>query len=52
MVPRKYLRGLEADDFDIPGVFGTPRARRPGSWRIICSYVDGKRQRPGNELLS
>jgi hypothetical protein len=45
MVPRKYIRGLEADDFDIPGIFGTRHARAPGSWRIICSYDDGKRHK-------
>ena len=45
MIPRKYLNGLKADDFDIPGVFGTPHARVPGSWRIICSYADGKRHK-------
>jgi hypothetical protein len=45
MLPRKYLHGLEADDFDIPGVFGVPHARVPGSWRVFCSYADAKRHK-------
>jgi hypothetical protein len=45
MIPRKYLSGLDADDFDIPGVFGIPHARQRGSWRLVCSYADGKRHK-------
>jgi len=45
MVPEKYLRGLDAGDYDIRGVYGIPHARKPGSWRIICSYSDGKRHK-------
>lgn len=45
MVPRRFLAGLDANDFDIPGVFGIPHGRKPGSWRIICSYADGKRHK-------
>jgi hypothetical protein len=45
MVPRSYLKGLDADDFDIPGIFGTRHARSPNSWRIICSYEDGRRHK-------
>src|SRR5512147_2326358 len=45
MVPRKYLRGLDADDFDIRGVYGVRHARVPDSWRIVCSYADGKRHK-------
>ena len=43
MVPASYLRGLDADDFDVRGIYGIPHARTPGSWRIVCSYADGKR---------
>ena len=43
MVPASYLRGLDADDFDLRGIYGIPHARTPGSWRIVCSYADGKR---------
>lgn len=45
MVPRSYLRGLDADDFDIMGVYGIPHGRKAGSWRIVCSYADGKRHK-------
>lgn len=45
MLPRKYLSGLDADDFDIPGVFGIPHARQSGSWRLVCSYADGQRHK-------
>ena len=45
MVNRTYLEGLDADSFDLPGIFGVPHARVPGSWRIICSYTDGKRHK-------
>jgi hypothetical protein len=43
MVPGKYLRGLDASDDDIPGFFGVRHSRKPGAWRFICSYTDGKR---------
>jgi hypothetical protein len=26
-------------------VYGIPHARKPGSWRIVCSYADGKRHK-------
>ena len=45
MIPRKYLAGVNANDFDTPGIFGAPHSRSPGSWRIICSYADGKRHK-------
>ncbi len=45
MMPRRFVLGLDADDADIPGVFGVPHARIPGSWRILCSYADGKRHK-------
>lgn len=45
MIPRRYLQRLDADDFDIPGIFGVRHARAPGSWRILCSYADGKRHK-------
>lgn len=45
MIPRSYLRGLDADDLDIKGVYGIPHARIAGSWRIVCSYADGKRHK-------
>lgn len=45
MMPRKYVRGLPADDVDVPGVYGTPHSRIPGSWRILASYDDGKRHK-------
>jgi hypothetical protein len=45
VVPQKYLRGLEAGDDDISGVYGIRHARKPGSWRIVCSYADGKRHK-------
>lgn len=45
MIPRTYLQGLEADDFDIPGVYGARHSRSPGSWRILCSYDDGQRHK-------
>ena len=43
MIPRKYLATLDANDYDIPGIFGIPHARKQGSWRIVCSYGDGQR---------
>src|SRR5687767_9719998 len=44
MMPANYLRGLpDAIDGDVPGVYGIAHARVPGSWRIVCSYADGKR---------
>jgi hypothetical protein len=45
MVPYRYLRGLDASDYDIPGVYGVAHSRMPGSWRIVCSYADGKRHK-------
>ena len=45
MMPRKYLRGLNATDPDTPGIYGVPHARIRGSWRIVCSYADGKRHK-------
>lgn len=45
MVPQRFLRGLDADDFDIRGVYGIRHSRKPGSWRIVCSYADGKRHK-------
>ncbi|HXE60311.1 MAG TPA: hypothetical protein VN607_06370 [Gemmatimonadaceae bacterium] len=45
MVPRSYLRGLDANDFAISGIYGIPQPRTPGSWRIVCSDVDGKRHK-------
>jgi hypothetical protein len=46
MIARKYLVGLEdANDWDIPGIFGVydaPRARYKGGYRILCSYADGQ----------
>jgi hypothetical protein len=45
MLPRKYVRGLDASDVDIPGVYGIPHGRVRGSWRIVCSYADGKRHK-------
>jgi hypothetical protein len=45
MMPIKYLQGLDATDPDIPGVYGVPHARVRGSWRIVCSYADGKRHK-------
>ncbi|MDQ6611263.1 MAG: hypothetical protein M3Y64_02430 [Gemmatimonadota bacterium] len=45
MIPKKYLAGVDADDFDTPGIFGARHSRKPGSWRIICSYADGKRHK-------
>lgn len=45
MVPRSYLRGLDANDFDISGIYGIPHARAAGRWRIVCSYADGKRHK-------
>ena len=45
MIPPSYLRGLDADDSDIRGIYGIPHARTPGSWRIVCSYADGKRHK-------
>jgi len=45
VIPRKYLQALDADDFDIPGVFGIPHARARGSWRIVCSYADGQQHK-------
>lgn len=45
MVPHTYLRGLDADDFDIKGVYGIRHGRMPGRWRIVCSYADGKRHK-------
>ena len=45
MVPHNYLRGLDAADYDIKGVFGIRHGRMPGSWRIVCSYADGKRHK-------
>jgi hypothetical protein len=45
MIPPIYLQGLDANDFDIRGVYGIRHARIPGSWRIICSYSDGKRHK-------
>ncbi len=45
MMPRRFVQGLDADDFDMPGVFGVAHARAPGSWRILCSYADGRRHK-------
>lgn len=45
MLHRKYLHGLDADDFDIPGIFGVRHARAPGRWRTLCAYADGKRHK-------
>lgn len=45
MMPGKYLQGLDATDPDIPGVYGVAHARVPGSWRIVCSYADGRRHK-------
>ena len=45
MVPQQYLRGLDAGDYDVRGVYGIPHSRKPGSWRIVCSYADGKRHK-------
>lgn len=45
MMPGKYVRGLDASDPDIPGVYGVPHARIHGSWRIVCSYNDGRRHK-------
>lgn len=45
MVPQKYLQGLAASDYDIRGIYGIPHARKTGSWRIVCSYADGKRHK-------
>ena len=45
MIPKKYLIGVNADDFDTPGIFGALHSRKPGSWRILCSYADGKRHK-------
>lgn len=42
MIRREYLFGLVANDYDTPGIFGTPDTRHPGTWRILCSYDDGK----------
>ncbi|GJG89730.1 hypothetical protein tb265_49110 [Gemmatimonadetes bacterium T265] len=47
MLPTRYLRGLAATPFDgAPGVFAVPHARRPGSYRYLCSYRDGQREKP------
>ena len=35
-MPRRFVRGLRANDIDIPGVFGVAHALVPGSWRILC----------------
>ena len=45
MIPPTYLQGLDANDFDIRGVYGIRHARMSGSWRIVCSYSDGKRHK-------
>src|SRR5215208_6059820 len=45
MVPQRYLLGLDAADGDIRGVYGIRHSRKPGSWRIVCSYADGKRHK-------
>lgn len=45
MVPHRYLRGLDAGDYDIRGVYGIRHSGKPGSWRMVCSYADGKRHK-------
>ncbi len=45
MLARKLLRGLDADDFDIMGIFGARHGRDPDAWRLICTYNDGKRHK-------
>jgi hypothetical protein len=42
MILSNYLFGLDANDWDTPGIFGIQDARRSGNWRILCSYTDGK----------
>lgn len=43
MMSRKYLRGLDVSESHLPGVFAIPHARAADSWRLVCSYADGKR---------
>lgn len=45
MMPERYVAGLDAIDGDRPGVYGVRHVRRPASWRIICSYEDGHRNK-------
>lgn len=45
MMPRRFVQGLDADDVDVPGIFGVARAGAPGSWRVLCSYDDGRRHK-------
>lgn len=42
MILSEFLFGLDTNDYDIPGIFGTQDTRHSGTWRILCSYNDGK----------
>ena len=43
MMPKRYVEKLDASEGDLPGLYGIEHARKPGSWRFVCSYADAKR---------